>query len=79
MTYVRFVNQGSSSIGNITGNLYDRSGRPIGAQNKILIEFLGPKEQIWINRSKLERLFESTWTAEATLKVAAENVQELRL
>ena len=79
MTYIRFINQGSSPIRNITGNLYDHAGRSIGTQNKILIESLGPKEQRWINRSKLEQLFESAWTAEATLKVDAENVQELRL
>ncbi len=79
MTYIRFINQGSSSIRNITGNLYDHAGQSIGTQNKILIEALGPKEQRWINRSKLEQLFESEWTAEATLKVDAENVQELRL
>ena len=79
MTYVRFINQGSTTINNIRGTLYDPSGQVVGDANQQLLSSLSPKQQVWINRSNFEEIFGSTWTGEATLNVSASNDQDLRL
>ena len=79
MTYVRFINQGSTTINNIRGTLYDPSGQVVGDANQQLLSSLSPKQQVWINRSNFENIFGSTWTGEATLNVSASNDQDLRL
>jgi len=79
MTYVRFINQGATTINDIRGTLYDPSGQVVGNANQQLLSSLSPKQQVWIKRSDFEEIFGSSWTGEATLNVSASNNQELRL
>ena len=60
MTYVRFINQGSTTINNIRGTLYDPSGQVVGDANQQLLSSLSPKQQVWINRSNFENIFGTT-------------------
>ena len=79
MTYVRLINQGTSTINNIRGTLYDPQGQVVGNADQQLLASLAPKEQVWLNRTNFEGIFGSTWTGEASLNVSASNDQELRL
>ena len=79
MTYVRLINQGTSTINNIRGTLYDPSGQVVGNADQQLLSSLTPKQQVWLNRTNFEEIFSSAWTGEASLNVSASNDQELRL
>ncbi len=70
MTYVRFINAGSSSMGSITGTLYDSNGSIIGTANTELLPGLAAKEAVWLNRDSLSGLFNNEiWDGEALLTV----------
>ena len=77
-TFVRFINQGTDTINDIRGTLYDINGDVIGTASTQLFTSLGPKQQQWQNRDTLTDLFGS-WEGEATLVVTASNDTELRL
>ncbi len=77
-TFVRFINQGTDTITDIRGTLYDINGDVIGTASTQLFTSLGPKQQQWQNRDTLTDLFGS-WEGEATLVVTASNDTELRL
>ena len=78
-TFIRFINQGTTSISNIRGTLYDVNGNVLGTPNTLLVEMLAPKEQVWRNREDLSALFDVTWNNEASLVVTAESTTDLRL
>lgn len=78
-TFVRFINQGSEEITDITGSLYDSNGQLIGSAGTALIDRLGPFEARWLNRADLANAFGSTWTGEASLRVSGTNDQQLRM
>ena len=72
MTYVRFINTGSTTISNLKGSLYDSSGILIGSANRTLLSTLAPKSAAWLNRDNLSNIFQATWNGEALLTVDAE-------
>lgn len=69
MTFVRFFNQGSSTLGAISGTLYDRNGAVIGRPNQQLFSSMGARTQAFLNRNELEEIFGSSWSGEASLVV----------
>ncbi|MBT4494858.1 MAG: hypothetical protein HOC70_16555 [Gammaproteobacteria bacterium] len=77
MTYVRFINNGSQTMSNITGTLYDSTGTQVGSANTTLRSTLAPNQAVWLTRTNLESLFGSSWTGEATLDV--DGTSDLRL
>jgi hypothetical protein len=78
MTFVRFINTGNDTMGNITGTLYDTNGQMLGAADTLLLESLAPKEATWLNRNQLSSKFDDvTWNGEALLSV--NGTDDLRL
>ncbi len=77
-SFVRLINQGSTTIGNIVGTLYDVNGNTLGKSDTLLLEKLSPYEAVWFSRASLAALFE-TWTGEATLVVSGDLDADLRL
>ncbi len=77
MTFVRFINTGTTTISNLQGSLYNSSGALIGSANQTLLSTLAPKSAVWLNRNSLSNIFQDTWIGEALLTVDAE--QDLRL
>lgn len=77
-TFVRFINEGESAIGEITGNLFDKTGDPIG-EPSILMASLAPKAAVFLSRDNFESIFGATWSDEASLSVSADNADSLRL
>ena len=77
-TYVRFINQGTAPIDNITGTLYDANGTVLGDAGTLLIESLNPKAAVWLNRNNLSALFSIDWNGEASLVVEADSDEDLR-
>ena len=67
ITYVRFINTGTSTISNITGTLYDAAGTAIGTAGTQLLSSLASKEAVWLNRNQLSSLVGSEWDGEASL------------
>ncbi|SVB15356.1 uncharacterized protein METZ01_LOCUS168210, partial [marine metagenome] len=78
-TFIRFINQGTTSISNIRGTLYDVNGNVLGTPNSLLVEMLAAKEQVFLDREDLSTLFDVTWNNEASLVVTAESATDLRL
>ena len=78
-TFVRFLNQGETTITSVTGTLYDQSGQVIGNADSVLIDSLSPKQAVWLNRDALAGQIGSTWTGEATLTASAGSDSALRL
>ncbi|MBT4492414.1 MAG: hypothetical protein HOC70_04160, partial [Gammaproteobacteria bacterium] len=78
LTFVRFINQGTEVITNVTGRLYDIDGEELGSST-ILLDTLQPFEATWLNRNQLGELFGVTWNGEATLVVTADSETSLRL
>ena len=68
-TFVRFINTTSASLGSITGTLFDVSGGVIGDANVTLVEDLGAKQQVWVNRDEFAVIVGETWDGEAMLEV----------
>ena len=77
MTFVRFINVGTSEMTSIKGTLYDTNGDLVGAANTLLVESLAPKAATWLNRDNFVDKFNDTWTGEALLKV--NSTSDLRL
>ena len=71
LTFVRFINIGSSVISGITGTLYDSSGTLIGSANTELLATLDPKQATWLNRNQLADLFGESLNGEALLTVSS--------
>ncbi len=69
MTFVRFINTGSTTLSNIRGTMYNSNGITIGSANQILLSFLAPKAAIWLNRDTLSAIFSDTWNGEAMVEV----------
>lgn len=69
LTFIRFINTGTTPIVGITGNLYDQFGNNIGSSNVMLLASLAPKEQRWINKNQLAVFFDGEWQGEASLVV----------
>lgn len=78
-TFIRFINQGSGTISNISGTLYDQSGAVLGSADTLLISSLAAKAQVFLNREDLSELFDVSWNGEATLVVTADSDADLRL
>jgi len=76
-TFIRFINVGTQKVSDITGSLYGTDGSLIGSADSTIISALGPKEQVWVNNSQLENIFNSTWNGPATLDVTGHD--DLRL
>lgn len=68
MTYVRFINTGSTVISNITATMTDDNGNVIGTAGTEVLGTLAPKAATWLNRDQLADMFDS-WNGEATLTV----------
>lgn len=79
MTFVRFINTGSSAITNITGTLYDLNGNVLGSANALLMSELAGNGAKWLNRSAIADAFGVTWNDEASLVVTADDDTNLRL
>ena len=77
LTFIRFINVGSDSIGPITGTLYDLDGAVIGAADTELVSTLAAKQAVWVNRNKLSELVGDTWNGEALLRTSSHS--DLRL
>ena len=77
-TFVRFINQGNSTISDIRGTLYDLNGTVIGNADTQLFTSLGARGQEWLNGNNFISLF-GEWTGEATLVVTAADDSDLRL
>jgi hypothetical protein len=78
VTYVRFINVGSSAISDIRGTLFDVSGNSIGQPDAQFFASLGPREAIFLNQNSISNIVGATWTGEASL-VLTEGHQDLRL
>lgn len=78
VSYIRFINDGSSTISNIRGTLYDSSGNVIGQADTQYFESLGPREAIFLSRGSIENIVGETWTGVATL-VLSDSYQNLQL
>jgi hypothetical protein len=68
-TFVRLINTLDNGLGRIRGTLYDRDGAVLGTPNVELLSGMAPKEMVWLNRARLETLFDTTWEGEALLEV----------
>lgn len=77
-TFVRFINQGDTNIGSISGTMYDQSGTVIGAANTELLTSLAAKEAVWLTRESLSTLIGATWDGEASLVIDSPD-DDLRL
>ena len=69
VTYIRFINTSDTEINTITGSMYDESGNLIGSANTVLLDTLGPKAQVWINRDQFATLLGEQWNGTAMLEV----------
>ena len=78
LTYVRFINTGSSTLTNIRGSLYNESGELIGERDPVLVESLPSKAQVWRTRDDLIERVEESWNGVASLKLKAPP-EDLRL
>ena len=70
LTYVRLINTLDNALGSIRGTLYDREGVALGPPDVELLTSMAPKEMVWLSRSRLESLFDTSWEGEALLEVA---------
>ncbi len=71
LTYVRFINTGDTDINVVKGTLYDKSGQLIGNANQVLLENLGPRSAVWLNRNDLALKVGASWNGEALLEVSS--------
>ena len=78
VTYVRFINVGSSAIPDIRGTLFDVSGNSIGQPDAQFFVELGPREAVFMSQGSISNIVGATWTGEASL-VLTEDHQDLRL
>lgn len=76
-TFVRFINQGDTTMTNIRGTLYDKDGNVIGNANQVMVESLAPNAAVWVNRDEFADKVNDTWNGEATLIV--DTISDLRL
>ncbi len=79
LTYVRFINQGTTTISDITGSLFDINGAMIGEADTVLVQSLAPKAAVFLNRDQISTLFGTSWSGEASLVVGASDDTDLRL
>ncbi|MBT4161384.1 MAG: hypothetical protein HOC70_16030 [Gammaproteobacteria bacterium] len=69
VTYVRFINTGTTTLTDITGSLYDTNGDLIGDGSQVLVDSLVSKAAVWRTRDNLSGIFSDTWNGEAMLKI----------
>jgi hypothetical protein len=69
MSYIRFINIGTSALSDIRGTLYDGNGEVVGKENQVLVSSLGPKQHVWVNRDNLVDIVGDDWNGEAMLEI----------
>ena len=68
-SYLRFINATDGEFPAIKGSLYTKSGELIGLSGTVLLDGLGPKEQIWITKQNLIDKFGPDWSDVAMLEI----------
>ena len=68
LTFLRLVNAGDYPTASIKGSLFDKEGAAIGDKDTTLLDGLGAKQQVWLNRNDISDLF-GGWNGEAVLNV----------
>ena len=77
-TYIRFINEGTTTLLNIRGTLYDEGGNIIGPPKVTLLDQLGPKQSVWLKPDELVSLVGEDWTGDATLIISG-TITDLKL
>lgn len=72
LSYVRFINTGTSTITDIVGTLYDESGSVVGTADQVLLASLVAKQQKFLNRNELASLIGAQWNRAGSLYVSDE-------
>ena len=78
VTYIRFINDGSTTLSDIRGTLYDASGDPIGQSDTQFFDELGPREAIFLTGNTIRTKIGESWTGIASL-VLSETYTNLQL
>jgi hypothetical protein len=78
VTYIRFINDGSTTISDIRATLYDADGNMIGLPDTQYFEELGPREAVFKSRGSINNIVGETWEGVASL-VLSETYENLQL
>ena len=78
VSYVRFINDGTTAISDIRATLYDQDGNVIGQTDAQFFETLGPREAIFMSRDSISNVVGDTWIGVASL-VLSDNYENLQL
>ncbi len=78
VSYVRFINIGSTDLTNIRGTLFDDTGTAVGSADQVLVDSLPAKSHVWSNRSQLSTAIGARWNGTASLRITSPP-EDLRL
>ena len=77
ISYLRFINTTDGELPAIRGSLHTKSGELIGLSGTLLLDGLGPKQQVWVTRQDLTEKFGPDWSDVAMLEI--EPIEGLKL